>query len=162
MTQCEWFLFVLAFSSPSRGGLGWGSLPPTVSISISVRECLPACAWYAFCNAGLVQAHLTVYPRRCTRPWAGMHDIFATGHSSSAEAWKARPGLHYACEPPGKGCKRMLEVRPELRLPGCSRQRACCVRLLSSFARQHGHDRACMHADVDVRKRLTRRRNCPV
>ena len=47
-----------------------------------------------------------------------MHDIFATGHSSSAEAWKARPGLHYACEPSGKGCKRMLEVRPELRLPG--------------------------------------------
>jgi hypothetical protein len=40
---------------------------------------------------------------------AGAYHVFAPGHSSREEAWKARPGLHYMCQPSGKGCKRMMQ-----------------------------------------------------
>eukprot|EP00802_Teleaulax_amphioxeia_P035423 Tamp_43744.p2 GENE.Tamp_43744~~Tamp_43744.p2 ORF type:complete len:119 (+),score=22.94 Tamp_43744:3-359(+) len=39
----------------------------------------------------------------------GMYHVFKPGHSSMEEAWKARPGLHYMCQPSGQGCKRMMQ-----------------------------------------------------
>jgi hypothetical protein len=82
--------------------------PPSLSLSLALRGGRTALARAAVVLNSL-HSRGTISGARKPHACAGMYHVFPPGHSSREEAWKARPGLHYMCQPSGQGCKRMLQ-----------------------------------------------------
>jgi len=86
------------------------SVPTSVSVFVCVSICVRVFVVFVSMRVRVFCACVCARGRVCVfTSLAGAYHVFAPGHSSREEAWKARPGLHYMCQPSGKGCTRMIQ-----------------------------------------------------